>query len=177
MTVRNERRRGGCGCIFVGLLLLVLLAGGVYLFGVRPLLSRTAETQLERQIEQNAPTVVGALPTGTLTISDQEVNSFIAANPESLQPLDSATVSFTPGLISAELRAFGTSSTATTGLAVVDGRLVAVNPTISGPVGTLVSAETIGRALTEQLNQQLVAQNKRASDVRVEQGQLVIVIE
>jgi len=184
---RQRERRSGCGGLLVALLLLSVIGAACYALGLNPALrgllvgeQAAPQATLEAQIERQGPTVaagVGTLGPGTLTISEQEVNRFIAANPESLRPLESALVAFSAGQIKAELRAFGTTSTATTSLAVADGMLVAVNPSIRGPVGALVSAEAIGRALTEQINRELVAQGRRAREVRIEQDQIVIVIE
>jgi hypothetical protein len=178
-----ERRRSSCGGFIATLMVLVGLLALGYYFVLRPLIGDFiagqggTQDQIEGQIEQQVPTVVGALPSGTLTISDQEVNDFIAANPEALRPLDSATLSFTPGVVTAELRALGTSSTATTGLAVDNGRIVAVNPQLSGALGAAVQADVVANALTEQINQQLAQQGRRASAISVEQGQLVITLE
>lgn len=178
-----------CGCMLVALLVVALAGVYLYIGWLRPLLSDAVagqlegqtpggpQQQLEEQLGQQGPTIVAALPSGELTITDQEVNDYLQANPDALRPLDSVSVAFTPDLVTAELQALGSRSTASTGLSVADGRLVAVNPQISGALGALVKADVIANALTQQLNNQLAAEGRRASAVRVEQGQLVITIE
>lgn len=176
-----ERRRG-CGCTTIAATLIVLLLVGAYAYTQLPsLLAPPAPAGLPpvlgEQGGQQAATAIAGLPSGSLTITDAEVNGYIAANPDALKPLDSAQISFTPGRVTAELRAIGTTSSASTGLAVADGRIVAVEPTISGPLRALVNANQIADALTAQINDQLVQQGRIAREVRVEQGQITISIE
>lgn len=178
-----ERRRGcGCGTTIAAALIALLLVGAyVYTQLLPSLLMPTAPEGLPpvlgEQGGQQAATAIAGLPAGSLTISDAEVNGYIAANPDALKPLDSAKVSFTPGRVTAELRAIGTTSSASTGLAVQDGRIVAIDPQINGPLRAVIRAEQIAQALTAQINDQLVKQGKVAREVRIEQGQITISIE
>jgi hypothetical protein len=192
---RTERRRSrnGCLAILVVLVWIVLLAVLAYRYWLRPQVSQYVgrqiaeqvgapnSTQVNQQIEQGAaavlPTAVAALPSGELRITEEEANAYMAARIASLKPLDSATIHFVPNEVQADLRAIGTTSTARMGLAVQDGRIIAVNPQLDGPLGQVIALPDLTRSLEQQLNNQLAAQGRRVTNVRVEQGAIVVTIE
>ncbi|MCU0492998.1 MAG: hypothetical protein MUD01_15525 [Chloroflexaceae bacterium] len=123
------------------------------------------------------PTVVAALPRGEVAVTDKQINDYIAANPQALEPLEGAVVRFVPGEIQADLMIVGITSTARSGLAVKDGRIVLVNPQLDGALGLVVSAEEVSQALEEQVNALLVQGGQTVRDVRIEQGKIVATIE
>src|SRR4029079_5798369 len=144
---RTERRgnRNGCLALLVALVWIVLLLVVAYRYWLRPQVSQYVGRQLAEQvgagpaggqanqeIEQGAaaalPTAVAALPSGELRITEQQANAYLAARADSLKTVDSATIHFVPNEVQADLRAVGTTSTARMGLAVQDGRIIAVNP-------------------------------------------------
>src|SRR5436190_21903132 len=125
MSYRNERRlaprrrsRNGCLALLVALVWIVLLAVIGYRYWLRPQVSqyvgrRIAEqvgaaaagqagngTPPQQQIEQGAaqalPTVVAALPSGELRVTDEQANAYLVERADSLKPLDSAIVHFVP---------------------------------------------------------------------------------
>jgi hypothetical protein len=79
--------------------------------------------------------------------------------------------------VQADLKALGTTSTAKLGLAVQNGRIIAVDPQLDGPLGRVVSLPSLTGALERQLNDQLALQGRRITDVRVDQGEIVITTE
>jgi hypothetical protein len=198
MSYRHERRRGRGGCLawlvaLVWILLLVVLA---YRFLFQQQISQyigqrigeqlrgSGEAQpgpIGEQIEQGAqaglPTAIAALPSGELRLTEAEANNYLTANAESLRPIESATVRFIPGEVQADVRAMSTTSTIRTGLAVRDGRIIAVEPRIEGLLGQLISADELTRSLEQQINDQLAVQGRRVTDVRIEQGAVIVVIE
>jgi hypothetical protein len=198
MSYRQERyyrrrRRTTCLAWLVALVWIVLLGLLAYRYFVRPQISRSIGSrigdqlrsnvggQVQQQIEQGAqqalPTVVAVLPSGELRIAEDEANQYFAANAEQFRPVESIRVRFVPGEVQADIGALGTTSTARLGLAVQDGRIIAVNPRLSGPLDQVISLADLTAALEQQFNQQLSAQGRRATDVRVEQGVLVVTIE
>jgi hypothetical protein len=198
MSYRQERyyrrrRRTTCLAWLVALVWIVLLGLLAYRYFVRPQISRSIGSQIgdqlrsnvggqvQQQIEQGAqqalPTVVAVLPSGELRIAEDEANQYFAANAEQFRPVESIRVRFVPGEVQADIEALGTTSTARLGLAVQDGRIIAVNPRLSGPLDQVISLADLTAALEQQFNQQLNAQGRRASDVRVEQGLLIVTIE
>lgn len=190
---RPERRRRGNGCL-AGLVALVwglLIIGVVYYFFVRPQVSRylgdqigsqmrgtgQAEQQLENGAAAGLPTAIAALPSGEVRITESQANDFLASRADALKPIDSMTVHFVPGQVQADLRALGTTSTAKLGLAVANGRIVAVDPQLDGPLGRVVSLPSLSSALEQQLNDQLAIQGRTITAVRIEQGAIVITSE
>jgi hypothetical protein len=187
---RPERRRGrGCLVWLVVLVWVVLLGLLAYRYWIRPQVSQYIGSQIGEQlrsqvggqIEQGAqgalPTVVAALPSGELRISEAEANQYFASRAADLRPIESVQVRFVPGEVQADIGAMSTVSTARMGLAVQDGRIIALNPRIEGPLEQVVSLPDLTRALEQQFNDQLAAQGRRATDIRVEQGVLVVTIE
>lgn len=190
---RLERRRRGNGCL-AGLVALVwglLIIGVLYYFFVRPQVSRylgdqigsqmrgtgQAEQQLENGAAAGLPTAIAALPAGEVRITEAQANDFLASRADALKPIDGITVHFVPGQVQADLRALGTTSTAKLGLAVANGRIVAVDPQLDGPLGRVVSLPSLSSALEQQLNDQLAIQGRTITAVRIEQGAIVITSE
>ena len=189
-----ERRRSRVGCLawLVALVWIVLLGLLAYRYWVRPQVSSYIGSQIaeqlggqggpvDRQIQDGAqqalPTVVAALPSGELRISEAEANAYFAAHTEALRPVESVTVRFVPDEVQADIRALGSVSTARLGLVAQNGRIVAQNPRIDGPRDPVVSLADLTAVLERQFNDQLASQGRHATSVRVAQGELIITIE
>jgi hypothetical protein len=204
MSYRYERRReprrrsrNGCLALLVALVWIILIAVLAYRYWLRPQVSEYVGRQIaeqvgaasqgatpaqpQQQIEQGAaqvlPTAVAALPSGELRVSEEQANSYLAERADSLKPIESAIVHFVPDEVQVDLRAAGISSTARLGLAVQNGRIIAVEPRMDGPLGQFIALPDLARALEQQLNGQLASQGRRVTEARVEQGALVVTIE
>ena len=206
MSYRNERRReprrrsrNGCLALMVVLVWIILLAVIGYRYWLRPQISQYVGRQIaeqvgpggsgqssdatapQQQIEQGAaqvlPTAVAALPSGELRVTDEQANAYLAERADSLKPIESATVRFVPDEVQVDLRAAGFSSTARMGVAIQNGRIIAVDPQLDGPLSQLIALPDLTRALEQQLNDQLAAQGRRVTNARVEQGALIMTIE
>ena len=206
MSYRNERRReprrrsrNGCLALVVVLVWIILLAVIGYRYWLRPQISQYVGRQIaeqvgpggsgqssdatapQQQIEQGAaqvlPTAVAALPSGELRVTDEQANAYLAERADSLKPIESATVRFVPDEVQIDLRAAGFSSTARMGVAIQNGRIIAVDPQLDGPLSQLIALPDLTRALEQQLNDQLAAQGRRVTNARVEQGALIMTIE
>lgn len=193
---RRRNRRLGCLVALIWIVLGLVLG---YQYVLRPRVSAIVGREIGRQIGaapgaaapgaadpagqiaegagSALPTAVAALPSGELRISEEEANAYIAANPDAIGPLDSVRLRFTPGLVEADLSALGQTSTASTGLALQAGRIIAVNPQLDGPLGALITIEDLLEPLQQQLNDELAAAGRRVTDIRVEQGALVLTVE
>jgi hypothetical protein len=198
---RPERRRNrnGCLALVVALVWIILLAVVGYRYWLRPQVSQYVGRQIaeqvgaaaagqgsngtppQQQIEQGAaqvlPTALAALPSGELRVTDEQANVYLAERASSLKPLDSATVHFVPDQVQVDLQAASLASTARMGLAVQNGRIIATDPQLDGSLGQLIDLPDLTRALEQQLNDQLAAQGRRVTAVRIEQGALVVTIE
>ncbi|MBC8161632.1 MAG: hypothetical protein H7Z42_10480 [Roseiflexaceae bacterium] len=184
------RRRGGLGCLGSLVLLVWILVAAVlaYNFFLRPQISQmigdqiiqagppsNTTDQLSEQAGQALPTVVAALPSGELRLSEQQANEFLAAR--DLGPFDSAAVRFTQGRVEITIGAFGLTSTARSGLAVQDGRVITVEPQIDGALGQLISLDDLTASIEDQLNAQLSSQGRTVQSVTVNEGELVVNVQ
>ena len=192
---RYQRRRRGRGCLIglVALVWIVLLGVLAYRYWVRPQISQYIGQRIAEQLggniggetdQQGQPgvqptlsTAIAVLPSGELRITEAQANAYLAERAAALRPVESATVRFVPGEIQADLGAYGTTSTARVGLAVQNGRIIAVDPQLDGPLSQVIALPDLTKSLEQQLNAELTAQGRRVTDVRVEQGALVIAIE
>lgn len=200
MNRRNERRReprrrsrNGCLALLVALVWIVLLAVIGYRYWLRPQISQYVGRQIgeqvgaagdvtppQQQIEQGAaqvlPTAVAALPSGELRVTDAQANAYLAERSDALKPIESATVRFVPDEVQVDLRAAGFSSTAHMGLDVQNGRIIATDPKLDGPLGQVIALPDLTHALEQQLNDQLAAQGRHVTAARIEQGALIVEI-
>lgn len=184
---RRPPPRRGMGCLAwmaVLIWIAVALVAG-YLYWVRPQISRMVGEQVARQAAGDTaaegagvlPTTIAALPSGELRISEQEVNAYLAANTEAMAPVEQAQVRFTTGGVEADLRALGLAGQVSMDLAVRNGRIIAVNPRLDGPLGQVVSFDDLLQPIEQQFNDQLAAQGRRIVDLRLEPGQLIVTVE
>lgn len=182
---RTKRRGNGClaGLVILVWTLLLLLLGYRYFFReqVSQYIGQQISSKIGQQIEQagqgGLPTVIAALPSGELRITEAQANEYLAAHANALRPIDSFTVRFVPGEIQTDIQAMGLTSSARIGVAVQNGRVIAVEPRLEGPLEQAISLGDLLRALEQQLNEQLIAQGRRATDVRVEQGAIIVTIQ
>ncbi len=148
-------------------------AGGV--------LANELEQQIERKLQEQLGGATGDIPAGfvgEVVIPEGEVNQFIQANPQQIAPLDSATVRFQPGILVADVTAYGFSGTASAGVQIgADGRVQVVNAHVDGALGYVLDGAQIGRTLETQLNNQLAANRQRISAIEIQQGQIVATVE
>lgn len=191
----RKKKSGGCLRWLVLLIWLVLMLVLGYQYFWRSQVSQQLGQQIVEKIAPTStggsaqspgqagevggvlPTVIAALPAGELRITEHEANEYLKANAADLQPAERVQVRFVPGELQADVVAFGLTSTAYTGLAIQDGRVVTVNARLDGPLGAFVDVTSLTQPLEQQLNAQLAAQGKRVTNVRIEQGALVFTVE
>jgi hypothetical protein len=123
------------------------------------------------------PTLVASLPSGTVRITEAQANAYIAAHLDTLQPIETATLRFVPGEIQVDLGAFGATSTARMSAAIQAGQIVAIDPRVDGPLANLIDLHDVIVPLQQQLNDELTAQGRRVTDVRIDQGELVFTVD
>lgn len=182
------KKRRGCvfGCLVtltVGVFALLALVL-VVVFYLKPRLSQEfgnvvagqLNEQLEQKVNEQIGGATGQIPgdfSGQVVIPEAEVNAYIAANPQQIAPLDSASVRFVPDEMQATVQAYGASGTAFAGVTVVDGQVVVTNPRIEGVLSFFIDANQLAGALQTQLNSQLATNNQRITTIQIEEGQIV----
>src|SRR5690606_17861867 len=121
---RPQRRGRGC-LVFAVVVVWVLLLGILgFRFWLQPRISAYIADQISQQVneqtnndqinsqiqqglENSLPTIVAALPTGEIAISEAEANTFLAGQSAQMRPLDSIQVRFVPGEVQADISALG----------------------------------------------------------------------
>lgn len=141
-----------------------------------PALQGMVDQQLE-QAQQTLPTALAALPPGEVVLTEQQANSYLAANREALQPVESLQVRFVPGEVQADLRIYGLQASVRANLLVQDGQVYLVNTQVDGLLGSLISLEELIDPVQRSLNDLLRQQNQAIVDGRIEQGQLVVALQ
>ncbi|NJO81484.1 MAG: hypothetical protein HC828_01125 [Blastochloris sp.] len=200
MSYRQERRRSrriGCLASLVAIVWVVLLAIIVYQFFLRDAVSQLVGEQIteriqnevpepvdvpsEEQIQEGAqevlPTAIAALPTGEIRITEDQANAYITDQVNIPQPIEAVTIRFLPGQIQAEVQAIGTTSTATMGMAVQNGQLIALDPQIDGILSQFISASDLIQPIEQQINAELASQNRAVTNIQIEQGELVVGVD
>ncbi|MDZ4718226.1 MAG: hypothetical protein SH847_07110 [Roseiflexaceae bacterium] len=200
-------QRGGFnGCLVWVVVLIWLVLGALlaYQYWLRPQLSQQIGRQISEQLANGAaptipagetrpsqpgaisptgiaagvlPTLVASLPSGPVRITEAQANAYIAANTEKLRPIESATLRFVPGEIQVDLGAFGVTSMARMSVAIQAGKIVAIDPRVDGPLANLIDLRDLITPLEQQLNDELAAQGRRVTDVRIDQGEMVFTVE
>ncbi|NOK63640.1 MAG: hypothetical protein GFH27_549297n18 [Chloroflexi bacterium AL-W] len=200
MSYRQERRRSrriGCLASLVAIVWVVLLVIIVYQFFLRDAVSQLVGEQIteriqnevpepvdvpsEEQIQEGAqevlPTAIAALPTGEIRITEDQANAYITDQVNIPQPIEAVTIRFLPGQIQAEVQAIGTTSTATMGMAVQNGQLIALDPQIDGILSQFISASDLIQPIEQQINAELASQNRVVTNIQIEQGELVVGVD
>lgn len=146
--------------------------------GATPTRSGSSQQQiLEERVGSYLPDAVAALPVGETRVSDTRLNEYLAANADQLAPLEQVTITFVPGRVEGDLVAYGITNHLSLGLSVQDGRIVAVDPQLEGPLALVISVEDLVRSLETQFNSQLADQGRVIHDIRIEQGEAVLIME
>lgn len=191
MTTRRvqPRRRRGCLGTIVVLVWVAVAVVIAYILLIRPYVSAYIGDQLAERFggpdagvglpagsEAALPTIVAALPPGQFTVTEGQANDYLQTNATGVSQVESVQVHFVPGQIQADVRAAGTNNRVTLGLAVTNGKIVVVDPRINGPLEAFVAPEQLVAGLTTRLNNELAAQGKPPTEVRIEEGQIVVVL-
>jgi len=180
----RRHRLAGCVMALVAFVLIcALVAVFGWLIGGRAFVRDRARTELSNaaatQVQALGPLTV---PSGTLTVTADEINAELRANAASYQPLSDPRVSITPDQIAIHFKLSrfglgGLDSTYTGGLVARAGRLVVVNPAVSGPAGQVLAAGDAATIIEQQLNGLLTQSGLRATGVQLRDGALSIATE
>lgn len=180
----RSRRAIACLGWITALIWIFVALVAIYMFVLRPSLSRMVGEQAVQRLEVDGtldgegalPTLVAALPSGEMRISEREINAYLLAHADLLAPIEQATVRLVSGGLEVDMRAFGLNGTARMGVALQNGRVIALNPRLDGPLGRLVSLGDLLTPIEQRLNELLEAQGRRVADLRIESGELIVTV-
>ncbi len=144
---RRTRRGAGCvGCLTIAVLLLLVVGAG-WIFGMQPYIHTMAQTQLDNAMEQSVqqiPPQAAQLPAGsTIPVQESTLTNMIVLNLAPSDPIKQPAVSITPQGVRLDFQIatpIGTMSNAIAGVPkTVNGQLQMSNVTVEGPVGLVMS--------------------------------------
>jgi hypothetical protein len=131
------------GCLAT--ILIAALAGVVIWSGIRSTISNRVEDEISVGIS-NELRRIDTLPvtqSGRLLITEEEINTDLEQSSRSYEPLEDVVVHLERGVVRVEFKLYGLKSTYKSGLAIESGKVVAVNPTLSGAAGRFVEIDDI----------------------------------
>lgn len=175
-----------------GVWLLVLLCVGVR-YVMRPFVTDYINGRIAQAIDPALPSGLDPnaalresleqvpinvqVPPGEIEVTEEQANVYIEDYRQRLQGIDDIRVRFVPGEVQAIVTVRGISGTARMQPVVQDGRIVAMNPRLDEPLGSILSVDQLLGALQDRINSELNSQGRRIAGVRVEQGVAIVTVE
>lgn len=177
----DRRPRGPAGCV-LGALAVLLIAGVAALFAwlviVRPHLRDTARDELREAVSAEVraiePADLPVLPSGDLTITEEEIDAHLRATAGAYGPLDDLDVDILPAGIRVRFDLYGTTSTYSGRPEVRDGTLVVADGDIDGPAGQILDADDVSAIVEDELAALLARSDLRPTGVRLDDGTLTV---
>lgn len=164
--------------ILLGLLLglCVLCAGAGYFVGL-PRVQDELETSIEEAVGTYvAPKFVGIEPAGpgVAVITEEELNAEIDSGDPNLEDL---RVEITPDYLEFQFGEQGRELTYRTGVAAVDGRFAAVDPTLDGVPSWILPESSVTDGLVDGINDYLEANALTLTSVVLGDGEMTVTTE
>ena len=158
-AVKTPRRRRGraIGCLLI-LLLLVLLVGAGWVFGLRPFLHSLAQAQIDQTLTaavNQLPLAATQLPPGMVHVQENAMNNLIVLNSSPSDPVQHTQVTITPSLVRLDFQVYGLPC-AVTGVPQVagnapNGRLVVSSVTVEGVIAFIMSPDELTSLINKHL--------------------------
>jgi hypothetical protein len=117
------------------------------------------------------------IPVGTLTISEEQANSYLAEYRGRLEQIDDMRLRFVPGEVQVDVTAGFLTGTARTQPTVSDGRIIASNARLDEPLGSFFAVQPLMQALVDRINDEVAVQGKTVTAVQIEQGVAVVTVQ
>lgn len=192
----QERPRSRLKGWMVALAVLIwvfVLGCGAVRFLLRPALTDYVNRQIAVSIDPDIPVDINPgqalqqslqqvplpdeIPVGTLTVNEDQANSYLARYREDLAEIDDIRVRLVPGEVQAQVTMRGFSGVARTEPTAQAGRLIATNTALSQPLSSFISIDPLMQALLDRINDEVAAQGRSITAIQIEQGAAVITIE
>jgi len=175
----DARREGGPPAWFLGLVGILLIGAvgfAALALVIRPVVSDQVESAAGDAISTSLAkaTVVPDVSSGTVVVTEQEISQAIRANREDLQPLEDLRVQIRRTGIEATFSVYGVPGTLTGSVEVQKGRIVIVDPKLTGAVGRMIDVDHIAQDAEQAINDLLARNNLRATAVTLSDDTMTI---
>jgi hypothetical protein len=177
-TPRARKSRGPGGCV-LGLLAFLIIAavGGLFAWGVaKPMVSDRVRDELDHGLATqvaaiDAPSLQLA---GTQRLTEDQINQELRRFDGSFDPVNNVQVRITPDDLRVTFDLYGVTSTYRGGVAVENGRIVVVDPELSGPAAQFLSAQDVAGILEVQFASLMERSNAQPTAVRLRDGEITV---
>jgi len=180
----DEKNRHGSGppgfllgCL--GLLLIAAVGVATLLLVVKPMLSTNVESRTHKAVSTSLANL-SVLPTpgaGTVVITESQIRSTLRSHSADLKPIEDPAVSIANDGFSIDFKIYGISTTVSGQLGAKDGRIVILNPKLSGVGQHLLNVDTIASDIEAQLNTLLVSNSLRVVSVKTSNNTITLTTE
>jgi hypothetical protein len=111
---------------------------------------------------------------GQFVITEEEINADLAQYANLYEPIKDARVSILPDGIEASYKLYSLSSTFKTGLTVENGKIVVVNPHLSGVTSYAVDIDSVTATFEREVAELLARSGLQPTAVHLRDGSIVI---
>lgn len=174
-----RRREGGPPGWFLGLLgilLIAIVAVAALALLVRPVVSDQVESAAGDAIGTSLAnaTIVPDVTSGTVVVTEQEINRSIRANRDDYEPLEDLRVQIRRTGIEATFTVYGVAGTLTGSVKAQNGKVVVVDPQLRGAAGRMIDIDRIAQDAEQAINDLLARNNLRATAVTLSDDTVTI---
>lgn len=174
-----KKSGGPAGC-FLGFLAFLIICAVAGFFGwevAKPLVSHRVADQLNQGLATQVASI--SVPTaevaaGKFTLTEAEINKELAGYAGAYDPVTNPRVRVLNDELRVDFDLYGVTSTYRGGLAVNNGRIVVVNPDLSGPAGQVMDASDVATILETQLATVLDRSHVRPVAVQLRTGEMTV---
>lgn len=162
---------GLAGFVLIG---IVAVATGHFVF--QPLLADRVESAAGEAIASALAeaTIAPDVTTGTLVITEQQINQTIRANGGEYGPVEDLRVQIGRKGIVATFSVYGVSGTLTGTVKVVKNRVVIADPAVSGLADRMVNVDSIAQSAADAINDVLARNNLKPTAITLTNNTLTI---
>src|SRR5262249_19225714 len=136
--------------------------------------------RVEKQLDRGLSTQVAVISvptvqvTGQVTLTEDEINKEIAGYAGSFDPVKNPRVRVLPDELRVSFDLYGVTSTYRGGLKVDNGKIVVVDPELSGPAAQVLDAQSVADILETQLATLMARSRVQATGVRLQDGKMTV---
>jgi hypothetical protein len=174
-----ERKPGGPpGCVLGCLAVLLIAVVGVAVVWnlARDFVGDRVEEEISVGIQNEVRTIdaESAIRPGRITLTEDQINSELREHAGQYDPIENVTVALEPDRVVVRFDLYGTTSTFRGGLNLRNGRIVVVEPSLSGPAGRIVDIDEIADVFERELAELLSRSGLRPTAISVGDDAIVV---